>query len=84
MTRWRLVTEQDGNPPQVSTVVLSEEEAREQLAGEALLHSMAGWAVTVGVDVIVCRKLTWPGVGTVRAVRRVEFDAMHDHMGATL
>lgn len=81
MTRWRLVSEQAGNVPQVSSVVLSEQEAREQLIAEAALHSMAGWAVTPGVGVIVCRKVVGPNAGLVRVVRAVEFDAMHDSPG---
>ena len=76
MTRWRLVSEQsNGSGPDVSTVVLSEDEAIEQLAAEALMHQMAGWVVTVGDDVVVCR---WARSGLVRTIRRVEYDAMHD------
>lgn len=74
MSRWRLVDAQsNGTGPHVSTVVLSEEEAVESLALEALMHRMAGWTVTEGDDVIVCRR-----GALVRTVQRVEFDALND------
>jgi hypothetical protein len=79
MTRWRLVDEQNGNT-HVSTVVLSEEEAREHLHIEADLHSLAGWVVTEGLDIVVCRRID---TGLVRTIRCVEFDPMHDHPGVT-
>lgn len=79
MTRWRLVDEQsNGSGPHVSTIVLSEEESREQLHAEAQMHSLAGWVVTEGLDVVVCRRLD---SGLVRTIRRIEFDAMADHPG---
>jgi hypothetical protein len=80
MTRWRLVDEQNGNV-RVSSVVLAEAEVDEQIAAEAYLHSLAGWAVTEGQRIIVCRKVVGPGAGTVRTIRAVEFDAMHDSPG---
>lgn len=79
--RWRLVSETGDSGPQVSSVVLSEDEAREQLAGEAFLHSLAGWAVTPGDNVIVCRGVVGSIAGVTRVVRAVEFDAMADHPG---
>jgi hypothetical protein len=76
MSRWRIVSEQsNGHGPAVSTVVLSADEAVEQLDAEAEMHRMAGWLVTVGDDVIVCR---WARTGLVRTIRRVEYDAMAD------
>lgn len=80
MTRWRLVDEQGGRT-RVSTVVLAESEVDEQLEAEAFLHSVAGWAVTQGQRIIVCRKVLEPNAGTVRTIRAVEFDAMDDHPG---
>lgn len=72
LSRWRLVDEQNGNV-HVSTIVLNEEEAREQLDGEAFLHRLAGWEVTPGDGLIVCRKRT-----IVRVIRVQEFSAMED------
>lgn len=77
MTRWRLVDEQGGNV-HVSTVVLAEHEVEEQLAAEAFLHQLGGWAVTPGDRLIVCRKR-----GVTRIVRAAEFDAMDDHPGTS-
>lgn len=76
MSRWRLVSEQNGNPPQVSTVVLGADEVADHLAAEAELHALAGWQVTCGENVVICRK-----GNTTRAVSAVEFDAMDDHPG---
>jgi uncharacterized protein (DUF849 family) len=56
-TRYRLVSTQGGKP-HVSSVVLSEEEAREMLDIEEDIHRKWGWTVTRGEDVLVCRKLT--------------------------
>ena len=56
-TRWRLVSTQGGKP-MVSSVVLSEQEARETLEIEADIHEKWGWTVTRGEEVVVCRKLT--------------------------
>ena len=56
-TRWRLVSTQGGKP-HVSSVVLSEEEARDHLDIEEKIHRDWGWTVTRGEDVVVCRKLT--------------------------
>ena len=44
MTRWRLVTVQNGKE-HVSTVVSAPEEVDRDLAAEADLHRMAGWKV---------------------------------------
>lgn len=55
--RYRLVTTQGGKP-HVSSVVLSEEEARRDLDIEADIHEKFGWIVTRGDEVVVCRKLT--------------------------
>lgn len=82
MSRWRLVDEQNGRT-HVSSVVLAEDEVDEQIEAEAYLHSLAGWAVTPGQRIIVCRKALGPHVGTVRTIRAVEFDAMHDSPGVT-
>ncbi len=79
MTRWRLVEEQDGTT-HVSSVVLGECEIDEQIQAEADLHALAGWAVTLGVRVVVCRK--WDS-GVVRTIRAVEFDPMHDSVGVS-
>ena len=81
MTRWRIVDEQGGRT-HVSTVVLAEDEIDEQLAAEAFIHSCAGWAVTPGRRLLVCRKFLGPNAGVVRTIRAVEFDAMHDHPGS--
>lgn len=56
-TRYRLVTTQGGKP-HVSSVVMSEEEARRDLDTEADIHEKFGWTVTRGEEVVVCRKLT--------------------------
>ena len=45
MSRYRLVTEQNGRPAHVSSLVLSAEEAQESLLAEAWLHDVHGWAV---------------------------------------
>lgn len=54
--RWRLVTTQ-GVESHVSSVVLSEEEARQQLDIEADVHRKFGWTVTRGEDVVVARRM---------------------------
>lgn len=77
MSRWRLVDEQNGRV-HVSTVVLAEDEIDEQLGAEAYLHRLAGWTVTEGDRVVVCRKRD-----TCRVIRAAEFDAMHDSPGVT-
>lgn len=41
---YRLVTEQDGST-HISSVVLTEDEAKEALGLEALMHGMTGWMV---------------------------------------
>ncbi len=80
MLRWRLVDEQsNGRGPHVSTVVLSEQESIASLKAEAQLHLLAGWVVTEGDDVVVCRR---PETGLVRTIRRVGFDAMSDSPGS--
>lgn len=71
-TRFRLVDTQGGKR-HVSTVVLSEAEAAESLEAEASLHRMAGWRVTVGEGVVVCRK------GVIERVIEVQaFDPHND------
>lgn len=61
MNRWRMVQRQNDGPECVSTVVLSEEEAREHLLLEASMHERFGWTVTVGFnlegdpDVVIAR-----------------------------
>ncbi len=60
-TRWRLVTTQ-GLQDHVSTVVLSEEEAREHLEIEADIHERFGREVSRGEEAVVCRKYTDRGL----------------------
>ena len=76
--RWRLVSEQAGGAPYVSTIVLSADEVADQLDGEAYLHSITGWAVTRGDNVVVCRKTVGPRVGLVRTISAVAFGPMDD------
>jgi hypothetical protein len=79
-----MVGEQNGGPEHVSTVVLTEEEARQSLLVEAHIHERYGWTVTLGLnvdeepDVLVCRKLKRSGVQIVRAFTVREFDPMDD------
>lgn len=77
--RWRLVEEQGGRT-HVSSVVLAEHEVDVQLAAEATLHAVGGWAVTPGIRVVICRH--WQ-TGTVRTIRAVAFDPMHDSAGVS-
>ena len=78
MSRWRMVSEQNGNLS-VSTVVLGGEEAREHLEVEEDMHRMAGWNIERddGLDgpVVVC---TLPSRGIVRRLWVAEFTAMND------
>jgi hypothetical protein len=85
MTRWRIVGEQNGGPEHVSTVVLTEEEARQSLLVEADLHERFGWTTTLGLnadeepDVLICRKLRRRDrTQIVRAFTIREFDPMDD------
>ena len=73
--RWRLHTRQDGSE-HVSSVVLSDQEAREHLALETQLHLWSGWHV----DRVVpgSRQVTFRRRGTVRTVHAVRYDALSD------
>ena len=79
MTRYRLVTAQNttGWAQHVSSVVLNQDEAAEQLDAEARMHELCGWTVTRGSDVIVCRRHH-----VIRSVSVKATDAMHDEREA--
>jgi len=55
LRRFRLVDTQNGNR-HVSSVVLAEEEVEPHLDAEATMHRLAGWRVTRGEGIVVCRK----------------------------
>lgn len=78
-TRYRMVDEVAGERHVSTVVLLDEEEAREHLHAEATLHALAGWAVTEGTDVIVCRR--WE-TGKVRVIRYEAFGPMDDNPAA--
>lgn len=71
--RWRIVTTTNGHVD-VSAIALSQEEAQEQLEGEALIAAIAGWNVTPGAGVIVCSRGS-----TTRTVEARCFDPLNDH-----
>lgn len=76
--RHRIVTKtftEEGSEEYVSSVVLSREEAEEQLVGEALLHKEAGWDVRVvfGTSVICARN------GKIRVISSRRFTPMEDN-----
>ena len=77
-SRWRIVTTQ-GTKAHVSSVVLSEEEAREHLDLEAGIHEKFGWIVTRGADVVVARKRVAKGL-LERVLTIRETDPFDDHV----
>lgn len=72
MTRWRMVTRQNGIE-YVSSIVMTEEEIHQHLRAEAEMHRAAGWTVTEGVNVVVAHR-----GGKERVMVGREYDAMDD------
>lgn len=72
MTRWRLVSHQNGRR-HVSSVVLSADEAIDALDFEAHMHEAAGWTVTQGDLIVVATR------GDIsRVIEAQAFEAMAD------
>lgn len=66
MNRYRIVTQLNDGAPNISSVLIGEDEVEEQLAAEALLHQLAGWEVTVGERTLTCRRDDLVRIVTVR------------------
>ncbi len=72
--RWRLVTIQNGRR-YISSVVLTEDEARDLIVAEGVMHEQTGWRVEWGLGQISALSKNGRVVRTVTASR---FTAMAD------
>lgn len=76
--RWRVAIIQ-GDDPFVSPVVMSADEAKEQVALEAQMHEDFGWSVIRRGDTeCECHGLVGDAAGIVRTVTALAFDPMSD------
>lgn len=76
--RWRLVTQQDKGDEHISCVVMSREEAYEQLEYERAIHDRFDWTITEG-EGRDCFYAKSP-LGVVRKVSVRKFSALADVM----
>lgn len=74
--RWRLVTIQNGRR-HTSSVILTEDEARESVTAEGVMHEQTGWAVEWGPGRITALSRNRTVLRTVSAEM---FDAMTDFL----